>query len=99
MSIEIKKHNHLFKVKGTLEQHNILTFEHQLKDVFETSDSITICIDDVKSIDQYGVKALTELYNQSIAKEKKLAIVGLGCKDLYEHFRTKRKQRLVNLES
>ena len=39
-------------------------------------------------MDRYGVKALTELHNEAIAKNKSMAIIGFGSKDLYNHFKT-----------
>lgn len=92
MTIDIEKHNHLYKVIGRLEQQNIKEFKRKFKDIWKKSDSITICIENVKCIDQYGVAALTQLYNEALAKQKRLSFVGIGCKDLYEHFNTKEKQ-------
>lgn len=97
MTIEIKKYNHLFKVIGTLEKQNVNEFNRRFTDVFEKSDSITICIENLNRIDQYGVNALTQLHNEALVKQKKLSIIGLGCKDLYEHFKTKRKQQSIEL--
>jgi len=93
MILEIKQHNHLYKVIGTLEKQNINEFKSRFKDVFKNSDAITICIENLKRIDQYGVNALAELHNESLKKQKKLSIIGLGCKELYQHFKTKRKQQ------
>ena len=32
--------------------------------------------------------ALARLHNESINKSKRLSIIGLGCKELYEHFKS-----------
>jgi len=32
--------------------------------------------------------ALAKLHNESLLKKKQLSIVGFGCKDLYDHFKT-----------
>lgn len=92
MTIKIEKINHIYKVIGRLEQQNINEFRSKFKNILKKSDSITICIDNVKSIDQYGVTALTQMHIEALSKQKKLSIVGLGCKDLYEHFKTKELQ-------
>ena len=42
----------------------------------------------VKSIDRAGVMALARLHNESITKSKRLSIIGLGCKELYDHFKS-----------
>ena len=39
-------------------------------------------------MDRYGVKAFVKLHNEAVIKNKKLSIIGLGCKDLYDHFKT-----------
>ena len=97
MTIEIKQHNHLYQVMGTLEKQNINEFRRWFKDVFEQSDAVTICIENLKRIDQYGVNALNELHNEALHKQKKLSIIGLGCKELYEHFKIKGKQQKISL--
>ena len=32
--------------------------------------------------------ALARLHNESITKSKRLSIVGFGCKELYQHFKS-----------
>ncbi|MGB3607095.1 STAS domain-containing protein [Psychroserpens sp.] len=96
MAIDVERSNHYFKVKGALDKHSITEFKRYLSGVFETSTPITICIEDVVSIDQHGVNALTELYRESIEKQKTISIVGSGCKELYQHFRTQNIQALVS---
>jgi hypothetical protein len=63
-------------------------FQSEFEHVFERLQSVTISIEDLESIDKYGVMALAKLHNESITKRKQLSIIGFGCKDLYEHFKT-----------
>ena len=49
---------------------------------------MTINIQNVTSIDRYGVNALAQLHNEALVKGKKLSIIGMGSDDLYEHFKT-----------
>ena len=53
-------------------------------------DSITISIEEVTNMDRFGVNALAALHNEAIAKNKSLSIIGLGCKDLYNHFKSEK---------
>ena len=88
MNLEITHSNNFFRVKGSLDRHNIHLFKSKFRNIFNNANSITISIEDLKSIDRYGVNALAQLHNESILKHKSLSIIGLGCKDLYDHFKS-----------
>ena len=63
-------------------------FQNEFKNIFDKFSSLTLSIEDLESIDTYGVNALAQLHNESITKHKNLSIIGLGCDDLYEHFKS-----------
>ncbi|WP_323787072.1 STAS domain-containing protein [Psychroserpens sp.] len=88
MDLEITHSNNFFKVKGSLDRHNIHVFKSKFRNIFEKANAITISIEDLKSIDRHGVTAIAQLHNESIIKHKRLSIIGLGCKDLYDHFKS-----------
>ena len=88
MDLEITNHNKFFKLKGNLQRNNIHEFKRAFRNVFDRLDVFTISIENLTSIDRYGVNALAQLHNESIAKGKKLSIIGMGCDDLYEHFKS-----------
>ena len=88
MDLKITKYNDLFKIEGNLNKGNIHVFLNEFQNVFEGSEKITISIEELEGIDRYGVNALAKLHNESITKHKSLSIVGLGCKDLYDHFKS-----------
>ncbi|MEN3323262.1 STAS domain-containing protein [Mariniflexile soesokkakense] len=88
MDLKISNCNNFFKIKGTLNKDNLGVFQSEFKNIFEKEQSVTISIEDVYSMDRFAVNALTALYREAIAKNKNLSIVGLGCKDLYNHFKT-----------
>jgi ABC-type transporter Mla MlaB component len=88
MDLKITKYNDLFKVEGNLNKRNIHVFLKEFQNIFESSENITISIEELEGIDRYGVNALAKLHNESITKNKSLSIVGLGCKDLYDHFKS-----------
>ena len=88
MNLEITSYNNQFKIKGVLNRQNVNVFTNEFKDIFEKFNSLTLSIEGLTSIDRYGVNALAQLHNESISKRKNLSIVGLGCDDLYEHFKS-----------
>ncbi|MBR9913375.1 MAG: STAS domain-containing protein [Algicola sp.] len=89
MNLEITSANNFFKVKGSLDRHNIHLFKKQFRNIFEKSNSITVSIEDLTSIDRYGVSAIAQLHNEALMKNKRLSIIGLGHNNLYDHFKTK----------
>ena len=90
MDLKISNCNNFFKIKGTLDKNNLYVFQNEFQDIFERLNSLTISIEDVVSMDRMGVNALTELHNEAISKSKSLSIIGLGCKDLYNHFKSEK---------
>lgn len=88
MNLEITNYNNVFQVSGTLDKTNIHEFKREFFSIFEKQNALTISIEHVTSIDRYGVNALAQLHNEALLKGKKLSIIGMGCDDLYEHFRS-----------
>ncbi|MBA6153177.1 STAS domain-containing protein [Gelidibacter maritimus] len=88
MDLEIIKHPAFFQVKGTLTKFNLHLFKKEFSNIFDKCDSLVINIEGLTSIDRYGVNVLAQLHNESLAKRKKLSIIGMGCDDLYEHFKS-----------
>lgn len=88
MELEITRANNFFKIKGVLSKRSIELFQKEFNHVFDTLSSVTISIENVEWMDRYGVKAFVKLNDEAILKNKKLSIIGFGCKDLYDHFKT-----------
>lgn len=88
MELQITGYNNFFKMKGILSKPNLSVFKSQFNDVFEKVNKLTISIENIEWMDKYGVQALANLHSESIMRNKELSIVGLGCKELYEHFKT-----------
>jgi anti-anti-sigma regulatory factor len=88
MELRITNCNNFFKIKGTLDKNNLGLFQSEFKNIFEKVNALTISIEDIDSMDRFGVNALAELHKEAIAKNKSLSIIGLGCKDLYNHFKS-----------
>ncbi|WP_296311130.1 hypothetical protein [Winogradskyella sp. UBA3174] len=88
MDLQISNYNNQFQLKGTLNKLNLKTFNSYFSNIFDKLDDILINIESIESIDRAGVMALARLHNESITKSKRLSIIGLGCKELYDHFKT-----------
>ncbi len=88
MDLKISNCNNFFKIKGTLNKDNLGVFQSVFQNIFEKVQVLIISIEDVDSMDRFGVNALTELHREAIAKNKNLSIIGLGCEDLYNRFKT-----------
>lgn len=88
MELKITNCNNFFKIKGTLNKNNLEVFQSEFKNIFEKLNSVTISIEAIESMDRHGVNAFAELHKEAIAKHKSLSIIGLGCKDLYNHFKS-----------
>ncbi|MBC3845360.1 hypothetical protein H8K90_03120 [Winogradskyella echinorum] len=88
MDLQITNYNNRFQIKGTLNKMNLKTFNSHFANIFDKLDEILLDIERVESIDRAGVMALARLHNESITKSKRLSIIGFGCKELYEHFKS-----------
>lgn len=88
MDLQITNYNNRFQIKGTLNKSNLKTFNAHFSNIFDKLDDILLDIEQVNSIDRAGVMALAKLHNESITKSKRLSIIGFGCKELYQHFKS-----------
>ncbi|HZH88246.1 MAG TPA: hypothetical protein VFD78_03615 [Chitinophagaceae bacterium] len=88
MSLTITNYNNFYKVTGVLNRQSVAIFQEEFQDVFEKLTSVTISIEGLQSIDRDGVNTLAKLHNESIALKKQLSIIGFGCKELYDHFKS-----------
>ena len=88
MDFQISNCNNFFKVKGILNKNSVSVFNDEFNNIFERVNNLTISIQDIVSMDKYGVDAIAKLHEEALAKNKRLSIIGFGCKELYDHFKT-----------
>ena len=88
MELKITRYNNFFKIKGVLNRDNVYVFQNKFQNIFDKANNITISIKDVESIDKYGVAIIAKLHDEALSKNKQLSIIGFGCKELYDHFKT-----------
>lgn len=88
MNLRITNCNNFFKIKGSLNRDTLAIFQAEFEHIFERFSSFTISIEDIESMDRFGVEAIAALHNEAVSREKSMAIIGLGSKDLYDHFKS-----------
>ncbi|WP_298494094.1 hypothetical protein [uncultured Algibacter sp.] len=88
MDFKITNCNNFFKIKGVLDKNNVTVFNDEFNNIFEKVNNVTISIQEIVSMDKYGVDAISKLHEEALAKNKRLSIIGFGCKELYDHFKS-----------
>lgn len=88
MELEITSYNNFFKMKGILNKRNLNVFKNEFSDIFDKVNTLTINIEHIEWMDKYGVEAMAALHYEALSKNKKMSIIGLGCKELYQHFKS-----------
>ncbi|WP_248722051.1 STAS domain-containing protein [Seonamhaeicola sp. ML3] len=88
MGLIINSSSNFFELAGVLNQENVVDLQRVIRKGLKKYDQLTISIEAVESIDRYGVKAIAELHDEALNNDKRLSIVGYGCKDLYNHFKS-----------
>lgn len=89
MNLKITQSHNFFKLKGILDKKSLGVFQNEFNNIFERVNTLTISIEEIEWMDRFGVKAIAGLHDEAILKNKKLSIIGMGCKELYEHFKYK----------
>ncbi|WP_181855279.1 hypothetical protein [Winogradskyella sp. KYW1333] len=97
MDLQITSYNNRYRIKGTLNKLSLKTFNTHFSNIFHKLDDVIINIEQIESIDRAGVMALAKLHNESINRSKKLSIIGLGCKELYDHFKSEEQTNTASL--
>ncbi|GAL66771.1 STAS domain-containing protein [Jejuia pallidilutea] len=87
MDLNIISCNNFIKLKGVLNKNNIGIFQAELLKAYKKYNALTISIEELQTVDCFGVNALADFHTKSLRDNKELSIVGLGCKALYEHFK------------
>ncbi|MDG1729504.1 MAG: hypothetical protein P8K68_05730 [Algibacter sp.] len=87
MDFKITHCNTFFKVKGILDKNSVAVFNKEFNNIFDRVNNLTISIQDIVSMDKYGVDAISKLHEEALTRNKKLSIIGFGCKELYDHFK------------
>ena len=85
MVLKIIYNDDHFTIHGDLNQKTFEDFIQTFQKAFLHSDEVTIDIQGLKSIDRHGVNALAKLHNESLLNGKKLQIIGMDTKEIYDN--------------
>lgn len=84
MALSITQKKEIFLVSGTLNAMTALSFQNHFELALKSCDELVINIENVAGIDANGMRAMRFIYNESVFYDKKLYIVGTGCKEVYD---------------
>ena len=86
MALQILENKGNFYIQGKITCENVLAMKLHLEYVLTKRKYVTIDITNVTEIDSDGVLALTNIYMSALQTHKIFTIIGVGSKDLYDHF-------------
>ncbi|WP_161805018.1 STAS domain-containing protein [Lacinutrix mariniflava] len=88
MALTILRNNNTFTVEGKINTSTVGSFKAHFNITLNTLKNLTIDISKVTEIDVNGVEAIKSIYNNAKSWNKPFAIVGNGCKEIYEELLT-----------
>lgn len=88
MDLQINLLDTNYQLTGSLNKLNVYKFKKKFLNIFDKQDALIINIEQLTSIDRYGVNALAQLHNKALINGKTLSIIGMGSDDLYEHIKS-----------
>lgn len=86
MPLKILKKKNVYHLKGKVITTDVTSLLNYFIKKINKKKSITLNIDETKEIDRNGLKAFQQLMNLATSKDKNFAIIGGGCKEIYDHF-------------
>ena len=87
MSLTILNKANVFYMSGSLNSQTADEFKNHLLFHLNKETEFTIDIDNVNEIDSYGLKIISELYNEARAAAIKFFITGVGCREVMEELK------------
>ncbi|MEW4923787.1 STAS domain-containing protein [Algibacter sp. 2305UL17-15] len=86
MKLNITICNNFYNLSGVLNSDTSTLLEQEIYSAYTKFDKLTINIENLKSIDSKGLDVLAKLHYQAAKDQKEFSIIGLGCKEIYDHF-------------
>ncbi|TXE09704.1 hypothetical protein FUA26_09450 [Seonamhaeicola algicola] len=88
MSLIINTAKNNYQLIGELTKTNAKDLEKVLNKGLKKFNKVVINIEEVSAIDRHGVNIITKVHQAALNSNKSIAIIGYGCKDLYNHINT-----------
>jgi|TARA_B110000977_G_scaffold70275_1_gene95405 ABC-type transporter Mla MlaB component len=86
MALQILENKGNFYILGNISCENVFSMKQYIEAVFKKTKYVTIDITQVTKIDIQGVLILSKIYKDALLAKKVFTIIGVGSKDLYDHF-------------
>ncbi|WP_203258747.1 STAS domain-containing protein [Hyunsoonleella ulvae] len=84
MALKITQKKDTFSVFGIINNTTALNFQNHISLAIKDVKELIIDIENVTSIDSAGMKAIRTIYADCMANNKRIYIVGTGCKEVYD---------------
>lgn len=84
MALTILRNKNTFTIEGNINTDTAGNFKAYFNIILNSFKDLTIDISKVREIDTNGVEALKIIYSNAKSWNKPFAIVGNGCKEIYQ---------------
>lgn len=84
MALKITQNKEIFSVSGIINTTTALNFQNHISLAMKDIKELVIDIENVTSIDSAGMKAIRVIYADCMSNNKRIYIVGTGCKEVYD---------------
>lgn len=84
MALKITQNKEIFSVSGIINTITAANFKKHISLGMKDVEELVIDIEHVTEIDSSGMKAMRSLYADCMAINKRVYIVGTGCKEVYD---------------
>lgn len=88
MALTIKENHGVYSVVGSLNATTATNFQMYFENILNTSDTLTIDIENIEEIDYNGVNAIKILYVNAKTTDKHLLIIGNVSEHIYNSLQT-----------
>ncbi|NRS89073.1 anti-anti-sigma regulatory factor [Flavobacterium sp. 7E] len=86
MALQINYNSGVYEIKGLLNSQNSVYLENHLNALIAASTGIVLSLEKVTAIDQYAIKSVIALQEQTILMDKSFYIIGKKNKCVSEQF-------------
>ncbi|GGD11653.1 STAS domain-containing protein [Hyunsoonleella pacifica] len=84
MALKITQKKEIFSVFGIINNTTALNFQNHISLAMKDVKELIIDIENVTTIDSAGMKALRAIYANCMTNNKRIYIIGTGCKEVYD---------------
>ncbi|CAL2094563.1 conserved hypothetical protein [Tenacibaculum sp. 190524A05c] len=86
MALQVTQNKGTVYLEGRINSTTARLFIIHAEHFVDKLKNIKINIDKVKEIDRDGIEAIKTVWSIALKRNKKFAVTGFGCKEIYDHF-------------